>query len=73
MTKPTEESFAQVLPVLGQHLPSLLAAAMELLPRAPHPELSRLGLAEQGGLTRKGTALLGKLRELADIMDLPLA
>ena len=62
-----------LLPELMWLLPDLLAAKSQAQPRAPDPGLARLGLADEGGLTRKGHATLTHLRALADTLDLPLA
>ena len=67
------DSLAVILPDLAAHLPDLLMAEAQLLPREPRANLALLGLTEHGGLTRKGKKALALLRDLALLMDLPLA
>lgn len=66
-------TLATLLPELGWLLPHLLAlqAGHPLSP--PDPQLAALGLADEHGLTRKGVRLLERLRDVADLLDLPLA
>ncbi len=62
------------LPRLTEALPLLLEAEFgQLLPGPAHPELARLDLADEGGLTSKGRRVLRHLRDLAGVLDLPLA
>lgn len=65
-------TLATLLPELGWLVPELLRC--QARPGTPpDPGLVRLDLADDHGLTKKGHATVAHLRQLADLLDLPLA
>lgn len=63
----------ELAPVLRE-LPELWAAGAGLLPAsAPAPALRAADLLDGAALTPKGRKVLGHLRAVADLLDLPLA